>query len=137
MKIAIIGSGNMGSAFARRLSASGHDVTIGSKNSEHAKEAARKVGARVQAVPLNNLAQAAEIIIAATPYDQQAESLAKRGEYRRQTYYRNLQPFEGRHVGSCNRADNLCRRRNRQSLSRSQGREGLQHDLRSSAERRR
>jgi 8-hydroxy-5-deazaflavin:NADPH oxidoreductase len=79
MKIAIIGSGNMGSAFARRLSGSGHDVTIGSKNSEHAKEAARKVGARVQAVPLNNLAQAAEIIIAATPYDQQAEALRSVG----------------------------------------------------------
>lgn len=34
MKIAIIGSGNMGSAFAKRLSASGHDITIESTGFE-------------------------------------------------------------------------------------------------------
>jgi 8-hydroxy-5-deazaflavin:NADPH oxidoreductase len=80
MKVAIIGSGKMGSALARRVSASGHDVTIGSKNFEHAKEAARTIGARVQAMPLNNVAQGAEIIVAATPYDQQAEALRSAGD---------------------------------------------------------
>jgi len=79
MHIAIIGSGNMGSAFARRVSAAGHDVTIASKNVEHAKEAARAIGAPVQAMPLNQVADAAEIIIAATPYDQQVEALRSAG----------------------------------------------------------
>lgn len=79
MQIAIIGSGNMGSAFARRVSAAGHDVTIASKNVEHAKEAARTIGARVRAMPLSDVAQAAEIIIAATPYDQQVEALRPAG----------------------------------------------------------
>ena len=78
MKVAILGSGNMGSAFARRLSASGHDVTIASKKPEHAQEVADKVSAR--AVPLANLAQDADIIIAATPYEQQVNGLRSVGK---------------------------------------------------------
>jgi 8-hydroxy-5-deazaflavin:NADPH oxidoreductase len=135
MKIAIIGSGNMGTAFAHRLSASGHDVTIGSKNLEHAKEAARKVGAHVQAVSLNNLAQGAEIIVAATPYDQQAEALRSAGTIAGKRIIEISNLLKADMSGLANRADDFSCRGNCQSLLRSQGREGLQHDLCSSAER--
>jgi NADPH-dependent F420 reductase len=80
MNIAIIGAGNMGSAFAHRLSASGHQVTIASKKAEHAKEVAEKMGAGIRAVPLANAAQNADIIIAATPYDQQVDGLRSAGQ---------------------------------------------------------
>jgi 8-hydroxy-5-deazaflavin:NADPH oxidoreductase len=80
MTIAIIGSGNMGSAFAHRISASGHEVTISSKTMEHAKEVAGKVGTGVRAVPLGDAAKEAEIVIAATPYDQQIDGLQRAGQ---------------------------------------------------------
>jgi NADPH-dependent F420 reductase len=79
MRIGIIGSGNMGSAFARRVSVSGHQVTIASKKLEHANEAAGRVGTGVRAVPLSDIAQDADIIIAATPYDQQVKGLRSAG----------------------------------------------------------
>jgi len=80
MNIAIIGAGNMGSAFAHRLSVSGHQVSIASKNQERAKEVAGKVGFGVRALPLANVAQNADVIIAATPYDQQVDGLRSAGQ---------------------------------------------------------
>jgi predicted dinucleotide-binding enzyme len=79
MKIAVIGSGNMGSAFARRLSASGHQVRMAAKNLEETKKIAQDIGSGVQAVPLPNVMDGAEIIIAATPYDQQTKALQSAG----------------------------------------------------------
>jgi NADPH-dependent F420 reductase len=99
MKISIIGSGNMGSAFARRVSASGHEVTIASKRMEHAKEAASKVGAGVRAVPLDNSAQDADIIIAATPYDQQANGLRSAGRLSGKTIIDISNPLKSDYSG--------------------------------------
>jgi predicted dinucleotide-binding enzyme len=79
MKVGIIGAGNMGSAFARRLSAAGHDVFIASRNIEDARKVATSVGARVRAVPQERLADSADLVIAATPYAQQADALRASG----------------------------------------------------------
>ncbi|HJU04762.1 MAG TPA: NADPH-dependent F420 reductase [Nitrospiraceae bacterium] len=97
MKVAILGSGNMGSAFARRLSASGHDVTIASKKPEHAQEVAGKVSAR--AVPLANLAQDADIIIAATPYEQQVNGLRSVGKVSGKTVIEISNPLKPDYSG--------------------------------------
>jgi predicted dinucleotide-binding enzyme len=79
MKVGIIGAGNMGSAFARRLSAAGHDVFIASRNIEDAKKVAASVGARVRAVPQQQLADSVDVVIAATPFASQADALRASG----------------------------------------------------------
>ena len=77
MRVGIIGAGNMGSAFARRLTAAGHDVVIASRDVADAKELAGSVGAR--AVPLQQLADGVDVLVAATPYAQQANALRASG----------------------------------------------------------
>ena len=79
MRVGIIGAGNMGSAFARRLTSAGHDVVIASRDLADAKELAGSVGSRARAVPLPQLAEGVEVLIAATPYQQQADALRASG----------------------------------------------------------
>jgi predicted dinucleotide-binding enzyme len=80
MKVGIIGAGNMGSAFARRLGAAGHEVVIASRDIAEAEEVAKSAGANVRAVAQERLAGGAEIVIAATPYPSQAEALRAAGD---------------------------------------------------------
>ena len=47
MKVAIIGAGNVGKALGTSITRAGHDVTITAKNPEHARAAAREIGASV------------------------------------------------------------------------------------------
>ena len=79
MRVGIIGAGNMGSAFARRLSAAGHEVSIASRDVEGARKVAAAVGARVRAVPQERIADDVEVVIAATPYEHQADALRASG----------------------------------------------------------
>ena len=79
MKIAIIGSGNMGSALARRAAAAGHEVTMAAKNEADTKKIAQDIGSGVRASPLAGLAEKADLIIAATPYEQQATAIKNAG----------------------------------------------------------
>lgn len=80
MKVGIIGAGNMGSAFARRLSAAGHDVAITSRDVEDALGVASEVGNAVRAIAQDELAGSAEVIIAATPYAHQVDALRASGK---------------------------------------------------------
>ena len=79
MRIGIIGAGNMGSAFARRLGAARHEVAITSRDVAEAEQVAASVGNGVRAVPQDELAKHADILIAATPYAHQAEALRASG----------------------------------------------------------
>jgi len=79
MRIGIIGAGNMGSAFAKRLSRSNHEVFIGSRDIEDAKKVASAVGGGVRAVPQQELAKNADLLIAATPFPQQADAIRASG----------------------------------------------------------
>ena len=79
MNVAVIGAGNMGSAFARRLSASGHEVAITSKGMESARKVAAETGPNVRAVPTNRVAEGADIIIAATPAGEQVNAVRSIG----------------------------------------------------------
>lgn len=79
MRVGIIGAGNMGSAFARRVSAAGHDVLIASKDMSEAEQVAASTGAKVKAVPQGQLAGEVDLLIAATPYAQQADALRSSG----------------------------------------------------------
>jgi len=80
MKIGIIGAGNMGSAFARRLGAAGHEVAITAQDLSHAEQAASDAGGSVRAVPRGEIADGADVVIVATPYDASVEALRQAGE---------------------------------------------------------
>ena len=80
MRVGIIGAGNMGSAFAKRLSSAGHDVVITDRDVEDARKVASAVGARVRAVSQDQLAENAEVVIAATPFPNQLDALRASGK---------------------------------------------------------
>lgn len=80
MKIGIIGAGNMGSAFAKRLAAAGHDVTITAQDPSHAEQAASAAGGSVRAVAHGQIASGAELLILATPYAAAADALRGAGD---------------------------------------------------------
>jgi predicted dinucleotide-binding enzyme len=48
MTVAIIGSGKMGSGFARLLASKGIDVAVGNKNPDKAVALAKEIGAKVK-----------------------------------------------------------------------------------------
>jgi|SRR5713226_310775 len=72
MKIAIIGSGNVGKALASSSIRAGHTVTITSKSAEKAAEAAKSVGARAAASNVDAV-EDADIVIIAVPYENLSE----------------------------------------------------------------
>ena len=80
MRIGIVGVGNMGSAFARRLAAAGHTVTVSASDVRHAEKVADSSGKTVRAVPRGELASTAELLILATPYGAAVDALRNVGE---------------------------------------------------------
>jgi len=79
-KIGIIGAGNMGGAFAKRLAAAGHDVTITAKDPAHAEQAAAAAGGNVRAVSPNEIARDAEVVILATYFHDAPDALRAAGD---------------------------------------------------------
>jgi predicted dinucleotide-binding enzyme len=75
VKIGIIGAGNMGSAFARRLAAADHELAITAKNTEGAQKVAAQVGQRVRVLPQDEIAEGTDLLILAVPYAQAADAL--------------------------------------------------------------
>jgi 8-hydroxy-5-deazaflavin:NADPH oxidoreductase len=78
-KIGIIGAGNMGRAFATRLAAAGHNVTITAKDPAHAEEAAARAGANARAVRPDGIARDTDLLILAVPYAAAADALRGAG----------------------------------------------------------
>jgi len=72
MKIAIIGSGNVGKALASSSLRAGHAVTMSSKNIEKAAEVAKSVGAHSARTNVEAVKDA-ELVIVAVPYDKLGE----------------------------------------------------------------
>jgi 8-hydroxy-5-deazaflavin:NADPH oxidoreductase len=70
MRIAIIGTGNLGGALGLRWAGAGHDVTFGSRNpaSERPQELVRLGGGHTRAVSLAQAPREAEVIVLATPW---------------------------------------------------------------------
>ena len=67
MRIAIIGSGNVGRALATSFTRAGHEVTITAQDPEHARAAASDAGATAHE---SNVAAAAasDVIVLAVPF---------------------------------------------------------------------
>ena len=69
MKVAIIGSGNVGKAIAKSATRAGHEVTIASRNHENAQQAAKESNA--QAAPsTRDAVKDAELVVLAVPEDK-------------------------------------------------------------------
>jgi predicted dinucleotide-binding enzyme len=94
MRIGIIGAGNMGSAFARRLSSAGHEVFIASRDIEDATNVARSLGGTVRAMPQQQLAEGVDVLVAATPYAQQADALRSSGRLEGKTVVEISNPLK-------------------------------------------
>jgi 8-hydroxy-5-deazaflavin:NADPH oxidoreductase len=72
MKVAIIGSGNVGKALAGSAVKAGHSVTITATSSQKAEEAAKATGARA-GHSNQDAVKDAELVIVAVPYDKLGE----------------------------------------------------------------
>ena len=73
MKILVIGTGNMGSAFVQQLTRAGHQVSVTGRDSAKAAQVASRHGAR--ALPVQGAASGNEIVILATGYAQAVDAL--------------------------------------------------------------
>ena len=74
--IAVLGgSGELGSALARRWAQAGYPVIIGSRSADRAIEAAAQIGQQVRGAENIEAARAAEVIVVAVPYSNHAQIL--------------------------------------------------------------
>ena len=80
MTVAIIGSGKMGSGFARLFASKGIDVLIGNKSPEKAVALAREIGAKVKGGSVRDAASQADVILLAVKYGDSAEALKAAGD---------------------------------------------------------
>ena len=80
MTVAIIGSGKMGSGFARLFASKGVDIAIGHKNPEKAAALAAEVGAKIKGGSVEDAVRQADIIIFAVKYEDTAAALNAAGD---------------------------------------------------------
>ena len=74
--IAVLGgTGDLGSAIARRLAKAGRTVIIGSRKAESAAEAAERLGFGLTGIDLESAAKAADIVIVTVPFAAQEATL--------------------------------------------------------------
>ncbi len=73
MKITVIGSGNMGSAFVQQLTKAGHQVSVTGRDAAKAAQLAARYGAR--AVPVAEAGSDSELLILATAYPDAVSAL--------------------------------------------------------------
>ena len=76
--IAVLGgTGDLGSAIARRLAKAGRKVIIGSRKAENAAEAAERLGVGLTGTDLESAAKAADIVIVTVPFAAQEMTLTQ------------------------------------------------------------
>lgn len=82
MKIAVIGTGNVGSALGKALAGAGHEVTFAARDQAKVAEKAREADASAAATPADAVGQS-EVVILAVPFtavDEVAAEIAGRAE---------------------------------------------------------
>ena len=76
--IAILGgTGDLGSAIARRLAKAGHKVIIGSRKAESAEAAAERLGFGLTGTDLVSAAKAADVVFVTVPFAAQEATLTE------------------------------------------------------------
>jgi predicted dinucleotide-binding enzyme len=79
MKIAVIGTGRMGSGLATGLAKAGHDVVFGSRNPDGATEKVRETGAS-GAASQGEAVEGAEVVVLAVPWVAVEETMPHLGD---------------------------------------------------------
>ena len=98
MKIAVIGAGNMGSAFVKQLTRVGHDVTITSRDgTKAAKVAAAYPGAKV--VTAASAALGADAVVLATGFGDAIAALRSLGDLRNKVVIDITNPLTADYMG--------------------------------------
>jgi 8-hydroxy-5-deazaflavin:NADPH oxidoreductase len=72
MKIAIIGTGNVGTRLGKLLALANHQVIMGSRNQQRAKEIAAILGANIIGKSSQCAAEDASVVVIATPWSEDA-----------------------------------------------------------------
>ncbi|MBL7794212.1 MAG: NAD(P)-binding domain-containing protein [Saprospiraceae bacterium] len=80
MKIAIIGTGNVGGALATQWAAKGHTILLGVKDTAHFKGKALLDNPNTSVFPIEEAAMQAEVILIATPATAAAEVAQSLGD---------------------------------------------------------
>lgn len=80
MKVAIIGTGNMGAGLAATLAAAGHEVSIGARDLAKAAALADKVGHGAMGGGIAAAAKLADLVILALPFDAVADAIKQAGD---------------------------------------------------------
>ncbi len=81
MKLAIIGSGNIGKSIGTWASGIGYDVIFSAKNAEHAKEAAKAAGNNAKYEKTHEAMKQADMILLAVPYSAVKDVLENMGPH--------------------------------------------------------
>lgn len=91
MNIAVIGTGNVGSALGTRWAAIGHQVVFGSRNpgTSRVRDSLESAGPNARAVRLNEATAGAEVVVLATPWNVSEEVI------------RTLGGLEGKIIADC------------------------------------
>ncbi|MCE1249968.1 MAG: NADPH-dependent F420 reductase [Comamonadaceae bacterium] len=80
MKIAVIGTGNIGAAYARALAATQYGVVVGDRDPGKAAALAHEIGAKVEGGGIAAAFTLADIVILALPYQAIAGVLTEAGD---------------------------------------------------------
>ena len=76
MKVAVLGTGNMGSGLARRIASAKHSLTLRGRDAAKSAELAQSFGAATGASAVSD----ADVIIIATPYSEAVGVLRQIGD---------------------------------------------------------
>lgn len=79
MRVAIVGTGNVGGGLAAAASAAGHEVTVTAKHHDHAVKLAEQTGATAAAT-VSEAAHGADVVVLAVPAAAAAEVLGQLGD---------------------------------------------------------
>jgi 8-hydroxy-5-deazaflavin:NADPH oxidoreductase len=80
MRIAILGTGNIGAAYARALADANHEVIIGHRDPAKATALAQTIGPSVRSESIANAVGLAEVSLLALPYQAIAAVLSEAGD---------------------------------------------------------
>ena len=75
MKIAVIGTGRMGTALARGIAGAHRELIIGARNANKATALAKQIGAQVEAGGISASIKAADLVVMALPYEANLAAL--------------------------------------------------------------
>ncbi|SKC74323.1 NADPH-dependent F420 reductase [Paraburkholderia hospita] len=80
MKVAVIGTGNIGAAYVHAFNEAGFEVVVGHREPAKAAKLANEVGARVEGGGIAAAFKLADVVLLALPYPVIAEVLAGMGD---------------------------------------------------------